>query len=134
MCQKKIIVDSDFLVALYKPDDSSHVRSIEIAGSMKQQGYIFIALNLVVQESTTVISNKMGMEDARRFYKGLENMLDQTIDFHKEIEKISWSIFLKQTKKGSSFIDCANLATMKFYKIGNILSFDASYPKEARIN
>ena len=41
--------------------------------------------------------------------------------------------FLKQTKKGCSFIDCANLAVIERYKLDGILTFDEFYPKELRV-
>lgn len=134
MGKNKVIVDSDFLVALFKPDDFSHRRAVDCANVVKGKGYLFVALNLVVQESTTVISHKMGMADARTFHAGLKTVLDQTIRLHEELEKEAWKLFLQQTKKGTSFIDCANLAAIAQYKLSGILSFDQFYPKSVIIS
>jgi len=51
-----------------------------------------------------------------------------------ELENNSSKIFEKQSKKGMSFIDCANLAVLEKYKLDGILSFDEFYPKRFRVN
>ena len=127
---QKIIVDSDVLVAIYKPNDSSHLRAEKLAKKLKKQHGIFFISNLVQQESATVISKHMGMEDARRFSRGVLNFVDTIIALDTQIEKQSWEIFLNQTKKGTSFVDCSNLATAYAYKFDGIFSFDHFYPKD----
>jgi predicted nucleic acid-binding protein len=126
----KILVDSDFLIANYKIDDSSHSKSKKLAKKLKSEGHRFYCLNIVVQESTTVISKKMGMNDVRKFYSGLENFVDIFIIMDEKLESHTWRLFLKQTKKGSSFVDCANLTTLNEYKLDKIASFDKAYPKK----
>lgn len=54
------------------------------------------------------------------------------IHVNEELEDAGWSIFLSQTKKGTSFVDCANLAVIEKYKFDGILSFDGFY-KDKRI-
>lgn len=127
---KKYLVDSDFLIANYSVDDSSHKKASKIALSLNEKGAKFYCLNLVEQESTTVISKKMGMGDARKFHSGLKNFVDIFVVLDSGLEKRSWEIFLKQTKKGTSFIDCANIAVVEKYKFDGILSFDKFYPKK----
>jgi len=124
---QKVIVDSDILVALFKPDDSSHPRAISLVQKLKDEGRVFSTLNLVVYESVTVVSNRMGMEAAKRFHLGLENFIDEIIQFDEKLEEKTWEIFLSQTKKDTSFVDCANLAVIEIYKFNGILSFDRFY-------
>ena len=62
----KLLADSDFLVALYKPADSNHLKAVEMFKKIEHES-VLIALNLVFQESTTVVSKQMGMIDARKF-------------------------------------------------------------------
>ena len=126
----KLLVDSDFLVAAYKADDPSHIRATKMSRLHNKQGNKFVCLNLVVQESATVISHRMGMDDARKFYKNIGNFIDTFIVLDTELEKECWNIFLEQSKKGTSFVDCANLAVCQKYKLDGILSFDKFYPKE----
>lgn len=128
----KLGVDSDFLIALYKPLDSNHQKAVEIYKRI-QNKYTLTALNLVFQESTTVISKHIGMDNAKKFYRLISKVVDEQIFLNDELEKETWRLFLKQTKKGTSFIDCANLAFCQKYKLNGILSFDDFYPKEVLI-
>jgi len=124
----KLLVDSDFFIALYKSDDSNHKAADAILKKVFNQDRLMI-LDLVIQESVTVISKRMGMDDARIFYKSILQIVNQAIKADDELVDSTWKIFLKQTKKGSSFIDCANLAAIEKYKLDGILSFDKFYPK-----
>lgn len=86
--------------------------------------------NLVFQEATTVISKRMGMVHAKRFFEAINKFVSFVVIVDTDIEGKSWKIFLKQTKKGAPFIDCSNLAVIEKYKLDGILTFDRFYPKE----
>lgn len=124
----KLLLDSDFLIALYKPDDSNHSDSKKIFKKIASDE--LYASNLVFQESTTVISKKMGMNDAKNFFSGITSLIRNKIELDPFLEEESWKLFLKQTKKGTSFIDCANLKTLEEYKLDKIISFDGFYSKD----
>ena len=49
------------------------------------------------------------------------------------LEQLTWDLFLKQSKKGTSFIDCANLTALSYYNFDKIFSFDQFYPKTLRL-
>lgn len=121
----KYLVDSDFLYALYKPDDSNHQKAIKIYKD--KQNEELIVLNLVVQESTTLVSKRVDMSNAKSFYELVLKIVNKNIYLDIDLERDSWKIFLKQNKKGTSFIDCANLATYNKLKLDGILSFDEFY-------
>lgn len=129
----KYLVDSDFLVALYKPDDTNHAKANEILGNIYQKHELLI-LNLVLQESTTVISKRMGMKYAKSFHNSANKLTNQQISLNEEIEDEAWRLFLRQTKKGASFVDCANLATVRKFKLDGIISFDKFYPADIKID
>jgi len=61
------------------------------------------------------------------FYDKLPKLNLKIISFDEKLENMSWEMFLKQTKKGCSFVDCANLAVIKAYNLDGILSFDKFY-------
>ena len=83
-----------------------------------------MVLNLVVQETATVISMKVGQEIAKDFYQET-GLLDQEIQPDDILEEQVWRIFMKQVKKGTSFIDCANpLAFIDKYYVGRDFVFD----------
>ena len=125
----KYLVDSDFLISFSNPDDSNHKKSHEIYKNMSKDDEL-IALNLVFQESTTVVSKRFGMQKAKDFYGMLIKFIVTKINIDEEIEKNAWKIFLKQTQKGTSFIDCANQAVFEKLKLDGILSFDEFYRKD----
>lgn len=130
---RKIALDSNVLVALYKLDDSTHQKAKEITRRLHDQGDTFLVLNLVVQETATVISIKVGQEEAKDFYRKRDRIIDQEIVLDSDLEELAWNIFVKQAKKGTSFVDCANLAVIEKYKLDGILTFDEFYPKEIRV-
>ncbi len=129
----KYLVDSDFLISFSSDADSTHSKSIEIYKNLAKNSEL-LSTNLVFQESTTVISKRFGMQKAKVFYEMINKFINTRLVFEENIEKEAWKIFLKQNKKGTSFIDCANLAVCQKYKFDGILSFDEFYPKELRIH
>ncbi|MBL7036702.1 type II toxin-antitoxin system VapC family toxin [Candidatus Microgenomates bacterium] len=129
----KYIVDSDFLIAFTNSEDSNHSKSIKIYKHLKDKAEL-VVLNLVFQESTTVVSKKFGMQMARVFYEKLTKFINTEIKIDEKLEREAWKVFLKQNKKGTSFVDCANLATHKKYKFDGILSFDKFYPKDKLVH
>lgn len=130
---QKVIVDSNVLIALVKADDSTHLVAKRLVLNLHDKGYVFIALNLVIQESATVISMKVGQKAAKDFFENRARVIDQEIYLDSDLEKTAWRIFIEQNKKGTSFIDCANLAVIQKYKLDGILSFDEFYPKSLRM-
>ena len=130
MGQKTVIVDSNVLVGLFLPDDALHKKATVLMKSLHDNDYLFAAINLVIQESATVISMRKGMQDARLFYQSLDKVIHRVVPLDDSLEKASWEVFLKQTRKGTSFVDCANLAAMEHYQISKIASFDRFYAKE----
>ena len=130
---KRSFVDSDFLVAVFNFKDASHDRAIDTFKRLDSDEVELWGSNLIQQESATVVSHRIGMDAARDFVKRLAVDVDRFVDIDKSLEKPAWGIFLKQTKKGCSFVDCANLAVIERYKLDGILTFDEFYPKAIRI-
>ena len=128
----KYLVDSDFLISFSSVDDSNHAKSLKIYKDLDKKSEL-LALNIVFQESTTVVSKRFGMDKAKLFYEMVNKFINTRILLDENLEKDAWKVFLKQSKKGTSFIDCANLATFQKYKLKGILSFDEYYPKNVRM-
>lgn len=127
---KRYLVDSDFLVAVFNEKDASHINAMAL---LKKLGVYEVELwmtNLVRQESATVISHRVDMKGVRLYVKKLVADIHKFVNVDKSLENESWEIFLKQTKKGCSFVDCSNLAVVQKFKLDGILSFDKFYPKD----
>ena len=129
----RALMDANVLVAVYRPDDSLHKKAVQLLSKVKDLGGGLVLTNLVVQEIATVLSMRVGMKLDRKFMNDYGDIADESIYIDEELEKASWKIFLKQEKKGTSFVDCASLAVMEKYKLDGILTFDEFYPKEVRI-
>lgn len=130
---KKLLVDSDFLVGVFRQGDTNHQKAIRLLEKMKEEDVELWMSNLVHQESATVVSHRVGMEAVRLFVKNLTSDIHKRVLVDEELEKKAWKIFLSQTKKGCSFVDCANVAVAEKYKLDGILSFDEFYPPNLRI-
>lgn len=130
MGEGKVIIDSNVFIAVFLVEDSLHGRAVQLVSQLKRQGTVFFTINLVLHESATVLSMRRGMTSARTFYASVHDFVDQIVPFDESVEQESWKIFLSQTKKGTSFVDCAILASAHHYKIDKIVSFDRFYPKE----
>lgn len=129
----KILCDSDFLIALFRRSDASHSKAVTIFQKVENEE--LLVTSLVLQEATTVISKCLGMSEARDFYDGVKRLIfRREIRLEKKVEDKTWRLFFKQTKKGTSFIDCANLAVFQELKLDKIASFDKFYPRESLLN
>jgi|SRR3989339_561710 len=129
----RLLVDSDFLFGLFVPDDAHHQRAKKIWGKLIKQKHDFFVLNITIQETATVLSHKRGQLVAIALIDKLPELALRKIDIDIDLEKEGWKIFKSQTKKGTSFVDCANLAASAEFGIDEILSFDKFYPKKLLI-
>lgn len=129
----KLLVDSDCLVGSFREGDPYYHRAQKLLTDRHIAGDEMCVLNLVIQEAATVLSHKTGMNAVRDFYSRAQKLSFIIIDLDSDLEKEAWKIFLEQTKKGCSFVDCANLAVIAKYKMKGILSFDEFYPNELRL-
>lgn len=131
----KYLIDSDFLFGLQLSYDPHHKTAVKILRTIqKSTKSELVILNLVVQETATVLSKKDSQNSAIKFLDNLAKLAVTVLVVGEEDENLIWSLFKKQTKKGTSFIDCANLAMAKKYKFDGILSFDEFYPKNVKVS
>jgi len=130
----KILLDADAILATIFEDQSTHKTAIKILTeiSNRQTDQLYI-LNITLQETATVISKKYNQAEAKKFYLTLLKDPPIILKVDDILEQKSWEIFLEQTKKGTSFIDCANLSALSYYNFDKIFSFDEFYPKTLRL-
>lgn len=126
----KVIIDSDALYGLFVKTDPHFERAKNILKKLIKDKADLYMLNLVIQETTTVISHKLSQQDSLDFLDKINELNLIQINLDLELEKRAWLLFKQQAKKNISFIDCANLASIEYYKIDRIFSFDTFYPKK----
>jgi len=129
----KLLADSDFWYGLVVAGDGHHAESKKLLKKVLSKDDSLYCLRLVVYETATVLSRRIDQRRAIEFLERFRKLPVTLIDIDIILEDSAWEIFLKQTKKGTSFIDCANLATLEKYKLDGILSFDEFYPKEVAV-
>lgn len=126
----RILVDADALVGIFAAHDPHHKHSTASLKYLRKMGSEVLVLNLVLQEVATVLSHKIGQKVAVKFLDEVKKLGLQMVWIDEEIERNAWEIFRRQTKKGTSFVDCANMAIVGHYKLDGIFSFDRFYPEE----
>jgi predicted nucleic acid-binding protein len=82
---------------------------------------------LVLQESATVISHKIGQSQALDFLKQLKKTTTQELFLTRQLTVKAWRLFYQQTRQDTSFVDCANLAIARELAFDRIFSFDRFY-------
>lgn len=123
----KILLDSDALFALYVAKDAHHQNAKRIFKRLLDtQGELWMT-NLVVQETATVVSFRLGQKQAKEFLARLRRIHIRETFVSPKLSAKAWEIFRKQEKKGTSFVDCANVAMAKETGIKDIFSFDKIY-------
>lgn len=123
----KVFFDSDALFALYVASDVHHNKAKQIFKKLLEAKTELLTTNLVIQETATVISYRFGQKQANDFLTRFAKIDIKQIFVGEKPTAKAWRIFKKQRKKGTSFIDCANIAICKEMKIGMIFSFDKIY-------
>ena len=126
----QVLVDSDAFVGLMIEKDAHHKSSQKIFKRLRAQKAKLLTTSLVVVETATVLSHRVGQDLARAFLvevveKGGLPVTQIIDDLYEEALKI----FKDQTKKGTSVTDCANVAILKRLNIPEIFSFDKVYSK-----
>lgn len=127
----KVVLDSDFLIALFLGDQPNHYKAQQIFESIKS-GQLYV-INLVHYELATVISYKFSHHLAVQVLNDMNNLPIKFVEIDRSMEDDIWSEFFQHKKKRVSFVDCANLVIAQKGKM-KIASFDKFYPKEILIS
>ena len=119
------ILDTDFVIALRFPLESTHKRAVTWAKKFLQESESFIT-DLVQIECANVISRKYSQDQAIEAIRTLRRAPNSTLYLDKDDIEKSWELFVLQKKRGTSVVDCSNVVVAK--KLGcQIVSFDTFY-------
>jgi predicted nucleic acid-binding protein len=124
----QVLIDSDAFIAWMVEKDAHHVQAKGIFQSIITEDVQIVTSNLVILETATVISHRANQRYARQFLSIMRSSHIPTIYVEKALYNKSLELFAKQEKKGTSTVDCSNVAMMKKYSIPKIFSFDKVYP------
>ncbi len=128
--KSNIVVDTDFLISYFFDHESTHEKAKKIARNL-QDSNIYM-LDLVKFELATVLSRKYGHTHAKQVIQEVPNMDIISLGYQAHEVDI-WGEFFKHSKKGISYVDCANVVIARHLK-AKIASFDTFYPSDLLIS
>lgn len=129
----EILIDSDAFVGRFFPDDAHHQTVNRLFTRLEQAQKSLVTTNLVLNETATVLSHKSGQAAARRFLATIDKIKLPVIHINEQLQQATWTFFKKQSRKGCSVVDCANVVVMGRFHIATILSFDRFYARQSGI-
>ena len=126
-----ILVDSDALVALAKTDDPNHKKALSISEALQKKGCTWYVSPFTIGEVVTVISHKVNQATAKKVLEELREQNLNILTLKDEYIQLADEWFNKQSKKGTSYFDCYNMALLERYKkeLNAIFSFDVVYKR-----
>lgn len=125
----KVLLDTDALLAGYLENDASHQKAVKIMKFLDSERAELYVSNLVLLETATILSHRLNQKMATSFLADFDNGGFKTIFVDEVLTLLSWRIFKKQTKKGTSFVDCSNLILFGETRFDAIFSFDKFYKR-----
>ena len=123
----KILIDSDLIIALIKKDDNNHLKAIKIFKKYAN-AEIFVS-PFCISEVATVLSLRVSQQAAITFIKNFRERNITELAFDRLTAAKADAIFCEQSIKGTSWIDCCNVAYYRLQGFDAIASFDKFYNK-----
>lgn len=123
-----ILIDADALIALAKIDDLNHQKAIHTG--QRYQDHEICITPFTIPEVVTVLSHKVSQAAAKKYLKESQILQWQLLDLTQNIVNDTHELFMAQTKKGTSWVDCLNCIMVKTYRLDGIFSFDRFYRRQ----
>lgn len=132
---KKILVDSSFIIAIFRRNDPLHQRAIENRDILKNDCYIS---NGIISEVITILGQKTkDIELVRLAYNYMKDnftVIDES-DINMYNDNV-FAIFEKYNKNKFrlGFIDCSEVVICESYGLDYVASFDGEFKQFEEIN
>ena len=132
---KKILVDSSFIIAIFRKNDPLHQKAIENRAILKNDCYIS---NGIISEVITILGQRT--KDIELVRLAFNYMKDNfTLIDESEINMYNENVFAifekyNKNKFRLGFIDCSEVAIYEFYGLDYVASFDREFRKFEEIN
>jgi predicted nucleic acid-binding protein len=124
-----IFVDASAFFALYKKDDPRHDKAVKIARMIDSGPIKKVTSNLMISETLTLISMRVGKAKAIETGKTFQE-IDIMVHFIDQIfHQKAWKIFKSIKDKDVSFADCTSFAVMEALGIKTAFSFDEDFKR-----
>jgi uncharacterized protein len=126
-----IFVDSDIFIALTVANDSNHQKAVALLTRLLETPAKFFTSNYVFSESITVISQRSSHAAAVAYIRRMQAQDSpfQIQQADEALDEQALQIFMQQTSKNTSYVDCTNIAFVQRLHADAIFSFDGDYRK-----
>ena len=128
-----VLIDTDAFVGLFLKQDAHHTLAKEVYTRFGQDQKRLVTTNFVIAETATVLSRYDGQPIARSFLSFARSGNLPIIFITSALQEAAEQIFVASENKGTSVIDCSNVAIMKQFHIPVIWSFDKFYFKKHQL-
>lgn len=125
-----ILVDTDVWVGFILENDPHHRQASALLEQIRARNDQIVITSAIIGEAATVLSYKAGQDIARKF---LTIALDPTqndlllVFVKNKFFQETMSLFGRQAKKGTSYVDCCNVTIMRAFEFDHICAFDKVY-------
>lgn len=126
----KVFIDSSGFKAWLDEKDDFHLEAEMIVNKILDNDDMFVTSNSIVDECSTLLRVKCGLQKAMLFKKYLSNT-EQTIKMVRvsvSDEIKAWKLFENEWS-GLSFTDCTCFAMMKRLEIKRVFGFDKHFER-----
>lgn len=128
---KRVLFDSDGIIALFSFDDASHKKAEEITNLLEENKAKLFCCSTTLAEVTTSLQRKFNNRPmARRVFEGIRESKIDIVPIDGETLDSAYTIFLTSHSKQNTIFDAINIAVAKKYQIDAIFSFDSWYKKQ----
>lgn len=131
--QLQVLIDSDAFVGQFYTEDGHHRESSRLFQKLQDQAIPVATTNLVILETATVLSHRNNQALAKHFLDVIERSQLPVLHVDEQLYQQSLEIFIAQKERGTSGVDCANVAVMYHYHIPHIFSYDHFYRRQPKI-
>lgn len=128
----KYFVDSSYIIALIKEDDSLHNEALKFLDILdSNECYIN---KLIISEVITIIGNKTDLKTASETYNLLNSTFNVVNDCSIKNFNEKTMLYYEKFNTKLSFTDCSIITCMESENIKNLISFDNEFKKVNSIN
>lgn len=120
------MIDSNFFIALFNPDDSLHEKAQMIAQKIVHSNQSYALTNYIFLEIVTVLSQKRGKVRSRIVGNTLLRSA-RIIHIDEWLHMQTWEFFASLQEKDISFVDCSTVFAMNADDISTLITFDKHF-------
>ena len=126
---KRLLIDADALVSHANSRDSGYKWAKKWSQLLLETSCLVYLSNFAFGEALTVISMRLGIEQAMMVAESMRQSDMIIVDIGKRQRKRALTWFAKQNTKNARFTDCVNMALMEELGIEYVFSRDRHYKK-----